>query len=246
MINNRYGIINYGNNCYLNAIIQLFLSHKETSNIINEYLDIENNLIYPKKLLDKLKNKLNINIQNDSQEVFILILDIIPELEKYFNNEVKNTFKCLECNSYRHKKDTFSTFFVHTESLENSVIELIKNENYNLECDKCKMTTNTNKVCNIKKLGEILIFYNVLKQKLKISENIKYSNKKYKLTGLIKHYGSQSSGHYIFIDYLSKLVIDDTNISPISNISLSDIYLLFYTLETTKYKLNNNNNINSG
>lgn len=230
MFRKSYGIINFSNNCYLNVVIQIFLCHDKTFEIIKKYLEIDNNIINPRKLLLKLSDKINIRIQNDSQEVFILILDLIPDLQKYYNNVIINNYTCLVCNKSRNIKDTFSTFYIHSNSLEDSIKNLVKNENFNLECDSCKLTTNTSKVCNIKNLGEILIFYNILKNKLKISENITYGNNKYKLTGLIKHYGSSSHGHYIYIDYINKLKIDDADISQINNISLSDIYLLFYTL----------------
>ena len=59
-----YGIINKSNNCYLNVIIQMLISNKYTKNIINEYLVYEHNIISPNKLLDLLKNDINITRQN--------------------------------------------------------------------------------------------------------------------------------------------------------------------------------------
>ena len=75
----KYGIINFSSNCYLNVIIQLFLSYKNTSNIIAHYLEYnsEERVINPKPLMNKLSSKINVNIQNDSQEIFTLILDTI-------------------------------------------------------------------------------------------------------------------------------------------------------------------------
>lgn len=236
----RTGIINFSNNCYLNVIIQLFLSNKETSSIILNYLDFDNNknIINPLKLMRILSDKINITHQNDSQEVFIEILDKIKELEPHFENKIKNLYTCQECKSTRSVIDTFSTFYVHSNSLENSIKELIKDEIFELECDKCKcilsnkkLITKTIKNCNIEKLGDILIFYNINKLKLSITENIIYNKKKYKLTGIIKHFGGKNSGHYIFIDYKNELIIDDTNIFKFKNdenFSLDDIYLVIY------------------
>lgn len=234
----RTGIINFSNNCYLNVIIQLFLSNKETSDIILNYLDFDNNknILNPLKLMRILSDKIDITQQNDSQEVFIEILDKIKQLEPYFENKIKNVYTCQECKSSRTIKDVFSTFYVHCNSLEDSVKELIKDEMFELECDKCissnKKFTKTIKRCNIKKLGDILIFYNINKLKLTISENIIYNKKMYKLTGIIKHFGGKNCGHYIFIDYKNELVIDDSNIFKFKNdenFSLDDIYLVFYT-----------------
>ena len=230
-MNKNIGIINYSNNCYLNVIIQLLLCNKKTSNIIVKYIDFNNKLINPKKLLKKLEEKININSQNDSQEAFIQILDVIPELSKYFENKIQNSYKCLECYNERTNIDNFSTFNIHLNSLEESIKEYIKSENFKLECDHCKKNTETIKSSKIINLGEILIFYNILKNKIKISEDIIFNNNKYKLHGFIKHFGNQSSGHYIFIDYQNSLIIDDTNISKFNKLDLSNIYLLFYTIK---------------
>lgn len=229
-MNKNIGIINFSNNCYLNVIIQLLLCCKKTSNIIINYLDLNNKLINPKKLLKKLKDKINIDSQNDCQEAFIQMLDTIPELSNFFENKIKNSYKCLECSNERTNIDNFSTFNIHQNSLEESIKEYIKCENFSLECDYCKKNTETIKSSKIINLGEILIFYNILKNKIKISEDIIFNSKKYKLHGFIKHFGNQSSGHYIFIDYQNSLIIDDTNISKFNKIDLSNIYLLFYTI----------------
>lgn len=232
--NLKFGIINYSNNCYLNVLIQLFLCNKNTSNIIVHYLDFINNnnknkLLNPKKLIKKLSDKIDITRQNDSQEVFTLILDLIPDLEKYYINKIKNCYTCQECKKSRNINDTFSTFYIHTKSLEDSVKQLILSEEFELDCDYCKKKTLTKKTCKINKLGNVLVFYNIMKNKLTITENIIFESYKYKLTGLIKHFGNERYGHYIFIDYINKLIIDDTNISKLNELTMDNIYLLFYT-----------------
>ena len=228
-IGNKYGIINYTSNCYLNVIIQLLLCKKETEEILDEYLEYSDKLIFPNKLLDKLKDKINCNTQNDAQETFTQILDLIPELNPYFEGSIKNYYKCTNCNSVRNNIDTFNTFNIYTEDIEDSVKLLLNKENLQLQCEKCKATTDTIKNSKIKKLGQILVFYNILKIKLKISENIIFNKNKYYLTGFIKHIGNSSGGHYYYIDYLNKLIIDDIDIRPLKNLKLDNIYLLFYT-----------------
>ena len=231
---NNYGIINYGNNCYLNVVIQLFLSNKQTSNIIAYYLDFEktlNNdvkLINPKKLLIFLSKKMNVSRQNDSQEAFTELLDLIPELEKHYENKIQNKFKCLECRKSRITVDTFSTFYIHSDSIEESIKQMITDEKFELECECCNKNTETIKSCSIKNLGNVLVFLNVIKQKIKFTDNITYGDNKYKLTGIIKHYGNTRFGHYIYIDYINKLIIDDTTISKFDKLEFDNIYLLFY------------------
>jgi len=245
----NFGIINFSNNCYLNVIIQLFLSNKQTSNIIVHYLDFvrdsENvsnvsnvsnesaKIINPKKLLMLLSKKMNISRQNDSQEAFTEILDLIPDLEKHYITKIKNEFTCLECCNKRYTNDTFSTFYIYGTSIEESVKQMMTDEKFKLECENCKKDTETIKSCKIKTLGNILVFFNVLKQKIKFTELITYGSNEYKLTGIIKHFGSERSGHYIYIDYTNKVIIDDTNITKLDNsnkFELNNIYLLFYTM----------------
>ena len=85
--------------------------------------------------MKKLSEKIDVSRQNDSQEVFTLILDLIPELEKYYVSKIKNVYTCQECEKSRIKEDTFSTFYSHTNSLEDSVRQVIANEEFELECD---------------------------------------------------------------------------------------------------------------
>ena len=143
----KYGIINYSNNCYLNVIIQLLYCNIDTFNIVNKYLQIDNEkkLINPKLLLNKLSSKINTNIQNDAQEVFIILLELIPELDKYYNNKLKITYKCDECNKKRYVEDIFYTFYIYNESLEKSIEELLIKEKFTLECEKCKKKNNNRK-----------------------------------------------------------------------------------------------------
>ena len=228
----KYGIINFSSNCYLNVIIQLFLSYKNTSNIIAHYLEYDNKrgVINPRPLMNKLSSKINVNIQNDSQEIFTLILDTIKDLEKYFENKIKYHYTCQVCNKKRITEDIFSTFYVYSDSLEESVKQTVNKEIFTLECEHCKKNTETSKIGYVDKLGEVLIFYNIVKNNIKITETITFSDKIYKLSGFVKHYGIQQSGHYVFVDYVNKLIIDDTLISKYENESLDNIYLVIYTL----------------
>jgi len=123
----KIGIINFSSNCYLNVIIQLFLSCKNTYDIIFHYLEYDNKrcVFNPKGLMNKLSSvKINVNIQNDAHEIFTLILDIIPEFEKYFENKIKYKYTCKNCNKKRIIEDIFSTFYVYGNSLEESIKQL--------------------------------------------------------------------------------------------------------------------------
>lgn len=225
---NKIGIRNFSNNCYLNVIIQLFLSYKYSSNIIIHYLTIENKIINPQKLLNVLGSKMNISIQNDCQEAFVLLLDLIPELNKFYENKIKNTFTCLECFKSRKIIESFTTFNVYSDSIEESIKQMKANEKFELKCDNCNKNTTTTKSCKIKSLGDVLVFHNVLKQNIKFTNNILYGDSKYSLTGIIKHFGTSNMGHYSYIDYKNKLIIDDICINSYETLNTNNIYLLFY------------------
>ena len=233
----HFRIINYSNNCYLNVIIQVFLCNKETSNFIAHHLDFMNEngnkIISPKKLMLLLSKKMSVGRQNDSQEAFTQILDLIPELEKLYINKIKNTYTCLKCNKKREVIEQFTTFYMHKDSIENSIRDMIGDEKFELECEHCKINTDTIKSCRIHTLANVLVFFNVLKNKINYTENITYSNRKYKLKGIVKHFGCQRFGHYVYVNYPDKIIINDLQINKCDKIDTSDtkdIYLLVYSI----------------
>jgi ubiquitin C-terminal hydrolase len=236
----NYGIMNFSNNCYLNVIIQILLKNENTKRIIDKHLEYKDNIINPMPVMKLLSDTLNCDNQNDSQETITLLTDKLPELDNYITNKVKYYYKCNICQTSRSKSDSILTFSVFTENVEDSIKNLVNTEQHKLECDNCskklrqKTITNTTKTCKIKKLGDIIIFINILKIKLDIAKTITFNNDTYILTGLIKHYGSQNFGHYIFIDLEKNILINDTKISEISkkDINYDDIYLFFYTKKT--------------
>jgi len=69
-----------------------------------------------------------------------------------------------------------------------------------------------------------------LKKTIKFNKNICFKNKKYVLTGFIKHFGSQNFGHYIYINYINNKTIDDLVINDRQDKCISNIYLFFYVL----------------
>ena len=237
----NYGILNFSNNCYLNVIIQILLKNENTKKIIDKHLEYKDDIINPKLIMKLLSDSLNCDNQNDSQETITLLTEKLPDLDNYITNKVKYYYKCNICQQSRSKLDSILTFSVFTENIEDSIKNLVNSEEHMLECDNCskklrqKTITNTTKTCKIKKLGNIIIFINILKIKLSIANTITFNQDTYVLSGLVKHFGSQNFGHYIFIDLLNKKLINDTKIIEISqkDINYDDIYLFFYTKKSS-------------
>ena len=151
------------------------------------------------------------------------------KIKKQLNNQFCNYFKCSECSDVRISLEDFITIPILQHTLEETILNFLKKEEYNLECDKCKKITHTFKQTELKSLGNIIIFHNVLKKTIKFNKNICFKNKKYVLTGFIKHFGSQNFGHYIYINYINNKTIDDLVINDRQdNVFLIFIYFFMY------------------
>ena len=112
--------------------------------------------------------------------------------------------------------------------MEKSLQNYLETTEHNLECDFCKTTSKTSINKKIIKIGNLLIFYNLLKLKINISTSINYNSNEYKLTGYIKHFGNSNYGHYIYYNIEKNLEFDDTTINKIEKHNLNDIYLIIY------------------
>ena len=232
----NYRIINYSNNCYLNVILQILLN-TFTKDIVLPNLtlikkiinDKKYNIICPKTVLNQLKNKMNITIQNDAQEALIQYIDTDDKLQTFFDGKIKTSMKCLECNTIRNCEEGFITFNIYSDSLKDSIENTLNNERIILECDKCKKKTLTFKRVSLNKLPKILIFHNIMKLDINIPTKICLDDKRYVLNGIVNHIGNSfDSGHYIYLDIPNKQIFDDTNIHDLKNIPKKNNYLIIY------------------
>jgi len=226
----NYKIINLNNNCYFNVILQVFLNSNYTKNLLldSDYLIIRDDLIDPTKILNLIKKNININQQNDAQEAFTFLIDQIKFLNDSCEGIITSNFKCCNCNKTRSKNEIFTTLNLYESSMEQSILNYLESSEHNLECELCKTTSKTSINKNITKIGNLLIFYNLLKLKIDISTSIKYQLNEYKLIGYIKHFGNNNCGHYTYYDTNKNLEFDDTNIRKIEKHNLNDIYLIIY------------------
>ena len=170
-------------------------------------------------------------------------------IKKFSNEEI---VKCIESQAKKNKnqeyqsiKDCFDLFF-EEELLEDP-----------LSCRKCGGPQNFIKNYEINKLPYILILslkrfkYNEnnnfkLKQLITYPiNNFELENKKYDLFGVIYHYGSINSGHYVcVVKYNNKWVLcDDRRVYEIEEdrVMNSNAYILFYISQES---INNNNYYN--
>lgn len=250
-INEFITFINFKNNCYFNVILQILINNFDLKSIIMNDLtflqkrkikinNIEsiNNIYSPKLLLEKLNssvksNKFNSKQQNDCIESLEYLSDIYKNLEDKIYGETVTNFKCLECKKKRFNSEKFLSISVFHNNIKESFQELLSSSEMKLDCDYCKKRTKTLKSTSFKQIGKLLLLHNILKIELVLNNSITFNNKKYKLTGLIKHIGNQNGGHYYYIDVINKLIFNDCEIEYIKDNSIDNknIYLVVYSLE---------------
>lgn len=251
--------INFKNNCYFNVILQILINNFDLKSILMNDLtflqkrkfkinDIEsiNNIYSPKSILEKLdaflnsslkssnnSNKFNSKQQNDCIESLEYLSDMYKTLEDKIYGETVTNFKCLECKEKRFNSEKFLSISVFHSNIKDSFKELLSSSEIDLDCEYCKKRTKTLKSTIFKKIGKILLLHNILKTELILNNSITFNNKKYKLTGMVKHIGNQNGGHYYYIDVINKLIFNDCEIEYIKENSIDNknIYLVVYSLE---------------
>lgn len=253
MINKEFiTFINFKNNCYFNVILQILINNEELKSIIfndliflqkrelniNTQEKIINNIFSPKLLLEKLNlfaksTKFNSDNQNDCIESLEYICDIYKKLENEIYGETVTYFKCLECKKKRYNSEKFLSISVFHNNIKDSFKELLSSSEMDLDCDHCKKRTKTIKNTSFKQIGKLLIIHNILKIELIFNDSITFNNEKYILTGLVKHMGNQTGGHYYYIDVINKYIINDCEIEKIQNnsniINNKNVYLVVYS-----------------
>lgn len=164
----------------------------------------------------------------ESQQSFGERLNIISEL---FKGQYCNEVKCQECN---HSITKYENFF-HIDIYSRDDFEL-KEQTHNVtqySCDKCK-----SKNC-VKK--SVIIYYPLhlvflIQNKFfeEIPKNITIDDKSYILYSISNRVGSQTSGHFfttIKKDTENWVIVNDSNVSPISKMNYKMSYMLYYLLD---------------
>lgn len=109
------GIINYGNNCYINVFLQcisclpefIYYSSKEKNETVQKFVELLINInysplkiLYPEELISEICSKFEFaNEQQDSYELFHRILDIytLDESINPIKISLKTTYYCPKC-----------------------------------------------------------------------------------------------------------------------------------------------------
>ena len=204
---------NFGNTCYINTVLQLFLNnetfmkHIKSKEYKEEYLL---NLI--KKIVDsyslkkfliclqeKLGQTMNLNEQNDASEIYTKLLDLF-EVEdsssvEYFIGTYKRLYKCHVCKNKREKRENFTNLNLYitpeTNSLQTSLMKILDKEILDdVECEICKCNTKTDVKNKIIKWPKNLVFsVNRYTANFKINSDFDYTKRiELCITGKINKY----------------------------------------------------------
>lgn len=198
--------------------------------------------------------------QQDSEELFTLIIDLIDdkEMESYFAHKYEVNICCYKCQKITAKREEEIQFrFMYTSTtvqgdVRNNIDdELQKNFQKNVlkpaenikdyKCDICNTTGNCVIVRRLLRSPPIMVFM-LNKQFIKI--NVYFPQKlefpginnivNYQLNGVIDHFGTRFGGHYICRVKKNDQVYLFNDASEPRKADLSynlNSYLIFYTLK---------------
>lgn len=172
---------NFGNTCYINTVLQLFLNNEnfmkhikskeyndeDLLNLIKQIVDSYTLKKFLICLQEKLGQTINLNEENDASEIYTKLLDLF-ELEdessvEYFTGTHKKLYKCCLCKNKREKIENFTNLNLYitpkTNNLQTSLMKIFEKEIIDeVECEICKRNTRTEVKNKIIKWPKNLVF----------------------------------------------------------------------------------------
>lgn len=169
------GIINMGNTCYMNSVLQLLLNCSSFNNIVKKYsgkditnklsnfideYNISNSSVKPKNLKKCIEENIdffNNYSQHDSFEFLVLFLDLInsncnDEISKIFNIKTNINIKCkiISCsNESIHNENNMYLMLPLKSTLDDSYREYkstVRIDKDLIYCEKCQKKTVSRKM----------------------------------------------------------------------------------------------------
>ena len=172
---------NFGNTCYINTILQLFLNNENfMTHIKNKDYPDESLLDLIKKITDsdglkkfliclqeKIGHAMSLNEQNDASEIYTILLDLFEKEDKnvvdFFTGTHRKLYKCHVCKNKREKLENFTNLDLYitptSNTLQTSLLKIFEKEILEeVECEICKCNTRTEVKNKIIKWPKNLVF----------------------------------------------------------------------------------------
>jgi ubiquitin C-terminal hydrolase len=257
------GLPNEGNTCYFNSALQCLLQVPQLSNymilgtfqgdckFIKEFQKLVKSFWITKttsinvyelyKIFIERFPQFDNNDQNDCQEVFICMLELLENsckdfITKIFYSTMVQQTICKSEKSFKKEKTNIHILFPQTKT---TISELIKHnqdwntlDNYEDSKGVIHYVSSTRTI--IKTPAPILVFsLRMYEKKIKIQleQTIQIGDFTYELFSTATHLGSIRGGHYIaYTKHKGQWFIkDDESSNPIEKISMEDYhYLVLY------------------
>ncbi len=217
-------LLNTGNSCYINSVLQIFLHSEELYSALRTVFPDANLLMTLKTLYTSFAG-IPLNAQDDSGLFLNWLLDKLEAHNKWFKQESMIKLQCLECGKKRFNELVRENYIVlHPSSTTvDNCIDLFNKKNISTKvqvmCDACGKDTKHKKTSRFTYIGNnVFMTIQAVHTNLAINEAFDiYSpnatvledgtmidsepETEYELRGFIVHRGNLNSGHYIaFID----------------------------------------------
>lgn len=250
------GLVNMGNKCYLNSVIQC-LCYTLRTDVIIPRTNLGISLVI---LFKKLKQKENENIPEtcekiiklldikgnlpeDANQYYIKILDFLFEngdkdLISCYYGELTDMICCPNCNYTSNKNIKFNNLNIYmtNEKLNKSIQTFFNQEIIDYKCEKCENNKCIKKYkSEMNNFPQILVF-NLTKVKSRInikSKFLRFNNGCYSLKSFIGY----TNGHYLscIIEDDKYYLLNDSSVKQINETRFVDLLqsmstMLFYEI----------------